>query len=75
MVSLPMRILIMCILLGNGNNMRLIIKLDTSGKYKAYFDGTPNFYGAGDTKEDALKELKEKMQAVLNAIGNIQKDM
>lgn len=55
--------------------MRLIIKLDTDGQYKAYFDGSPNFYGAGSTKEEAINELKAKIYAVLEAIGSIQKDM
>ena len=53
--------------------MRLVIKLLTDGTYIAYFDGLPKFYGKGDTREAAIKDLTEKTRAVLTAIGSIQK--
>jgi len=53
--------------------MRLVIHLTTDGIYKAYLDGIPTFYGAGTTKEAAIKDLGDKLQAVLKAIGYIQK--
>lgn len=55
--------------------MRLIIKLETTGKYKVYFDGSPNFYGEGNTREEALRDFNEKITAVMEAYANIVKDM
>ena len=55
--------------------MRLIVKKLTNDTYRAYFDGTPNFYGEGNTREEAIKDLVDKTYAVLRAIGNIQKDI
>lgn len=55
--------------------MRLIVKLDTTGKYKVYFDGMPNFFGEGTTREEALRDFKEKINAVMEAYANIIKDM
>ncbi len=54
--------------------MHLIIEKLTTGKYKAYFDRLPNFYGMGDTQEEAIQQLKDKTNAVLAMIGKIQED-
>lgn len=56
--------------------MRLVLKKITkTDKYRAYFDNAPNFYGEGDTKEAAIKELTDKVYAVLRAIENIHKTL
>lgn len=52
----------------------IVIKFARTDTYRAYFDGTPNFYGEGLTREDAVKQLVEKMYAVLEAYANITKD-
>lgn len=44
-----------------------------NGIWRAYFDGLPRFYGEGNTKEEALQQLKEKLLLVLEAIGKIQR--
>lgn len=43
-----------------------------TGKWRAYFNGLEKFYGEGNTKEEALAELYQKLQLVLAAIGKIQ---
>jgi hypothetical protein len=52
--------------------MRLIVrKFASTGLYRAYFDGTPNFYGEGKTQEEATRAFIEKMYAVLEAYSRI----
>jgi predicted RNase H-like HicB family nuclease len=53
----------------------IVIKFAKTDVFRAYFDGTPNFYGEGKTREAAVKQLVEKMYAVLEAYANITKDM
>ena len=53
-------------------NMRLIVKLLVDGTYRAYFDRLPNFYGKGNTRDEAVRDLTDKTKAVLAAIANIQ---
>ena len=46
--------------------MKIILILShTSGLYKAYFEGTPNFYGEGKTHSESIRELSEKMYSLL----------
>ena len=54
--------------------MRLIITKTVEGKYKAHFDGSPNFFGMGDTKEEALRDLRDKTYAVLEAYAKLVQD-
>lgn len=52
----------------------IVIKFSTTGVYRAYFDGTPKFYGEGITREDAIRNLVQKMYLVLEAYVDIMKD-
>ena len=56
----------------NNKDMILIVKKLANGKYRAYFDRMPNFYGEGNTRQESIDDLIEKTYAVLRAIANIQ---
>ena len=52
--------------------MRLMYTLYTNGKVRAYFDKMPALYGEGNTMQEALADLNEKLLAILQAIADIQ---
>lgn len=52
--------------------MRIIIRLlAADNTYIAFFEGSPNFFGKGNTKEAAIKDLNDKINAVLAAYAHI----
>lgn len=52
--------------------MKIILILSPKdGLYRAYFEGTPDFYGEGVTQVEAIRNLSEKMYAVLEAYARI----
>ena len=53
----------------------IIVKSSITQKYRAYFEPFPRLYGEADTKEHAIKELVNKMYAILRAVGEIQEHM
>lgn len=43
--------------------------------WRAYFNGIPNWYGEGTTRQEALSDLIEKQHALLKALAKVLKDM